>query len=93
MAKKWTAADREIPSWVRLPDGTKKEFPGVTEIRKCDDGSIELRDERIYVAGFAKGEYTQFWLNPACVVKWPPGEPAKLKRRRQPPDRRPNRRR
>jgi len=91
MAKKWTAADREIPSWVCLPDGSKKLFPGVTEICEREDSGIDLWDEQIYRDGFAKGEYTAFWLNPACKVI--PPEPPKRKRRRHPPDRRLNRRR
>jgi len=49
--------------FVVLPDGTRKEFPTATEVRELD-GEIEIYNDRIFLWGFKKGEFQNWWLDP-----------------------------
>lgn len=46
---------------VRLKNMEERHFPTATEVRDTPAGGIELWNERIYVKGFAKDEYTTYW--------------------------------
>jgi hypothetical protein len=54
---------KSMNCFVTMPDKTKKEFPTATEVRERD-GGIDIYNDCIFLGGFRKGEFLNYWVDP-----------------------------
>lgn len=54
--------------FVKLQDGSVKQFPEATEIRDTERGRIEIWNDRIFLAAFQKADFLSAWINPQFLI-------------------------
>jgi hypothetical protein len=59
---------KEARCFVKLQDGSVRQFPEATETRDTEGGGVEIWSEHIFLAAFRRDEFLSSWINPQFLI-------------------------